>query len=92
MLDQAFETFLNQRITEGRAKSEVTGIRKNGEKFPLEFSSIVFLDPDSGEWLNSSIAIDISERKKTERLIHETNQVARIGGWELDLVRNEFSW
>ncbi len=92
VLDQAFETFLNQRITEGRAKSEVTGIRKNGEKFPLEFSSIVFLDPDSGEWLNSSIAIDISERKKTERLIHETNQVARIGGWELDLVRNEFSW
>jgi PAS domain S-box-containing protein len=90
--DEAFERVLKQRHIIGRGKGEVTGIRKSGEKFPMEYSSLIFKDPISGELWNSSIIIDISERKKTERLIQETNEVARIGGWELDLIRNELTW
>jgi PAS domain S-box-containing protein len=45
------------------------------------------------------ISFDITSRKQAEvelqrvkELLEETNQVARIGGWELDLVRQKIYW
>jgi len=65
--DEAFISFLKLRNETGKAKAEVIGKRKNGSFFPLEFSSIVFRDPLSGELHNSSIALDLTERKKADQ-------------------------
>ncbi|MGL1904226.1 MAG: PAS domain S-box protein [Fibrobacterales bacterium] len=45
------------------------------------------------------VFLDISEQKKAEealewsmKLLNETGQMAHIGGWEIDLLKNELSW
>jgi PAS domain S-box-containing protein len=35
---------------------------------------------------------DITERKKLEDLLHKANTVARIGGWEIDLINENVYW
>ena len=35
---------------------------------------------------------DITERKKLEVLLHRANSLARIGGWEVDLLRGTVFW
>ena len=35
-------TLLNIREKNGKVKGELIGIRKNGERFPCEFSSVIF--------------------------------------------------
>jgi PAS domain S-box-containing protein len=53
------------RERSGSAFGELTMIRKNGERFPVEFSSNLFRDP-SGKERTSMIIRDISERRKSE--------------------------
>lgn len=68
---------IKDRKDKGWAEGEITGIKKNGELFPIEFSSVVFLD-HNGEERTSTLLIDISERKKAERemmlLINNTEE------------------
>lgn len=39
-----------------------------------------------------AVASDVTERKRRELLLRETESVAHIGGWELDLLTNELYW
>jgi PAS domain S-box-containing protein len=39
-----------------------------------------------------AVATDITDRKRRDLLLRETESVARTGGWELDLVTNELYW
>ena len=39
-----------------------------------------------------AVASDITDRKRREMLLRETESVAQTGGWELDLVTNELFW
>jgi PAS domain S-box-containing protein len=63
--DPALQDFLDRRARDGRARAELTGIRKNGEHFPCEISSAMF-DDIEGKKLNSLVIIDITERKLAE--------------------------
>ena len=90
--DAAFLKKLSERAKDGSVKGEEgTGIRKNGEHFPCEISSSIFKDSD-GTLMSISIISDITTRKKTENLLKNTNQLARVGGWELDLINNNLYW
>ena len=51
--------YLCQRERNGRAKAKITGIRKNGERFPCEITSIIFID-DDGEKRTINTVLDIS--------------------------------
>lgn len=63
--DPNLEPYLKKRNDTGSAKAELTGIRKGGERFPLEISSVSFTD--SNGVLRTSVSIlDITERKKAE--------------------------
>jgi PAS domain S-box-containing protein len=64
--DEALPRILNERVAKGTVKGELTGIRKNGKKFPIRFSSTLFLDEDGLEYSCTTIQ-DISERKKSEQ-------------------------
>lgn len=86
---------LEQREKTGYAMIEATGIKKNGERFPVEISSTVFVDAN-GVKKTSTMISDISLRKKTEadmRLSNErfdlvvkaTNDLV----WDWDLVTGE---
>ncbi len=63
--DPALAAYLKKREETGSAKAELTGIRKNGERFPHEISSVFFTD-SNGVQRTSVSMVDITDRKKAE--------------------------
>ncbi len=58
-------SYIKEREDHGFAKAELTGIRKNGERFPHEISSVSFKDSNGVQRTSVSI-VDITERKIAE--------------------------
>jgi len=56
---------LKSRSKDGQVKGELVGIRKNGQRFPIEFTSSVFF-LENGEQRTTTILNDITERRKSE--------------------------
>lgn len=69
--DQQLSAFLLDRDRAGRSKGEVTGIRKNGERFPCEYSSVAFSDHKGNKYSCTEI-IDISHWKQAEAKIRQS--------------------
>lgn len=67
---------VEDRISKGFVQGELTGIKRNGEYFPCEFSSVYFKDLN-GEDRMSTILRDISDRKKTEEELKKLSHIAR---------------
>jgi len=82
---------LKEREANGYMMGEVTGIKKSGERFPIEFSSAYFTDND-GELKSSTVVTDISERKKARQELEESENRYKMflkqsteGIWRVDL-------
>lgn len=90
--DPRLEIALENRKINGVVRCELIGIKKNGTRFPIDVSSVIFNNSISGEEQTSTLVLDISDRKRDEKILHETNKVARVGGWELNLVDNTLFW
>ncbi|MEI2737939.1 MAG: PAS domain S-box protein [Chitinophagaceae bacterium] len=77
--DSRLNPALSERKETGKAKRELTLVRKDGSKFPAEVSSSIFLDIH-GEERTSMIIRDITERKETEKRLRrrEAQLVASI--------------
>ncbi|MEO6219590.1 MAG: PAS domain S-box protein, partial [Ginsengibacter sp.] len=71
--DPRFILALQHRMKTGQMRGEVTGIRKGGERFLLEFTSTAFLDA-SGEQRISSLLSDITSRKQQEEILLKSNE------------------
>ncbi|MDD2791848.1 MAG: PAS domain S-box protein [Sediminibacterium sp.] len=89
---------LKDRIQYGRIKGEITGIKKNGERFACEIASVIFTDTHGGLY-TSNIISDISERvaakRKEERnnaLLIEAERIAQTGSVEIDAKTGERVW
>jgi PAS domain S-box-containing protein len=67
VIDEAYKTFLEKRRTIGKAKARVTGIKKDGSTFPMEFSSKTFTDPETGLVMHTSVIIDLTDQIKEEQ-------------------------
>lgn len=87
--DPRLVAMIEKRSETGKARGELTGIRKNGERFPCEVSSVVFSDI-KGELKTSTTITDISERKTAEReialLMHNTEENFVLLDKELRIV------
>lgn len=66
--DPNLDRFLKRREKDGKARDEVSAIRKNGEIFPCEISSAFFTDID-GTKFNSLVIVDITHIKDAERAL-----------------------
>lgn len=84
---------LELREKNGYAMTEATGIKKNGEHFPVEISSAYFIDTD-GIRKTSTMVSDISERKKAALAVEESEQRYKMfvqqsteGIWRIDLEK-----
>jgi len=76
---------------------EIVGKRKDGTLFPVELT--VSRRRQLGGLMYTCILRDLTERKRAEealkkstRLLMDTGEMAKVGGWELDLSTNVVSW
>lgn len=61
---------IEERVQTGRFSGELTFLRGNGEKFPVEVSTSLFKDKN-GDTRSSMIIRDITERRKDAELIRQ---------------------
>ncbi|HEV7379099.1 MAG TPA: PAS domain S-box protein, partial [Dyadobacter sp.] len=94
----ALEAYLGTVRTEGSARGEVTMIHKEGFRLTWTFSNAL-VTPAGGEAYVIANGVDITERfemetnlYQTKKMLEETNQVARIGGWQIDLENQKLYW
>lgn len=69
--DPRLNKLINERKRVGKAKGEITLIRKDGTKFNGELSSSTFTD-SNGNLRTSIIIRDITERKKKEAALRKS--------------------
>ena len=89
---------LAERERTGKFSGELTMIRKDETKFPVEITTAVFHDR-FGQARTSMIFRDITRRlreeehlKKLQALLAETQRLSKIGGWERDLTTGRGQW
>ncbi|MDN3654080.1 PAS domain S-box protein [Ferruginibacter paludis] len=87
--EKIVEEKLKERKDNGFATGEFTGIKKNGSRIKLEFSSTLFYGGE-GEELTSTTMLDITDRKKTEQemslLINNTAEAFVLVDKELYII------
>lgn len=66
--DPRLQPLLEERDNTGRAKGELTFIRKDGSKFPGEITAVVFTDSPGQEKTSMTIR-DVTERKQAEQAL-----------------------
>lgn len=90
--DPRMAQHINYREIHGSATTELIGIKKNGERFPVELSSVLYFDEFTGVQSASNMIIDLSKTKRDEKILQETSFAAHVGGWELNLIDNTLYW
>ncbi|WP_301927798.1 PAS domain S-box protein [Ferruginibacter sp.] len=87
--EKIVEEKLKERKENGFATGEFTGIKKNGSRIRLEFSSTLLYGGE-GEELTSTTMLDITDRKKTEQemslLINNTAEAFVLVDKELHVI------
>ncbi len=58
--EKSFISFINQKVENGFAKAEITGIKKSGERFPCRISSVIY-ESDNGEIRSINTLVNISD-------------------------------
>lgn len=71
------ETYLRERLEKGKVVCELIGIRKDGEKFPVWVSSVIFTK-EGEEQKTFTIIHDISELKRRELELREAEMNMRM--------------
>jgi len=71
--DPRLHAALGKRELTGRGLAEVIMLRADGEKFPAEVTSAIFVDA-SGRQKTSMIIRDITERKRAEEALRESEE------------------
>ncbi|MCW3113120.1 MAG: domain S-box [Segetibacter sp.] len=93
LTDPASKSLIEERNRTGKAKGELTFIRKDGSRFLGEFTSGIFKDALGNE-ITSTIIRDITERKQAEQKLISTsgalrkalNDVEKIMDSSLDVI------
>ncbi len=71
--DPRLENALDERKRTGKFRGELTFVRRNGERFPGEITSMIFKNR-FGQIRASMLIRDITERKKAERALEESER------------------
>ena len=72
-MNSDLETAIAQRNKAGEIRTELVGIKKNGETFPCEVHSVIYTN-NEGEKRTSTTIVDITDRKKQELIAENSKQ------------------
>ena len=99
-INQAALTYTSRAIETGKKQPayEIEFVHKNGKKVLVEVHEAPVVRDGKTIFIVGSYA-DITERKqvndalqKNKNLLNETGQMAKVGGWEIDLFGNTLAW
>ncbi len=79
---------LKDRDIKGSSRGECMGIKKNGQKFSCEVTSVIFKD-SNGDNMTCAMIADISQRKIAEEKLLYANEELRKLTLHLNTVREE---
>lgn len=89
---------IDHRDSMGSVKGEFIGIKKGGQKFHCEISSVVFYDT-SGKLWSSTMISDISYRVESlqaqirdKALLNQAEELAKIGSVEINVLDGSRIW
>jgi len=98
-LDLAIERFQKALATGTSDSLEFRSRTKSGNYIWVEAAGNIIYNKDGEIDRAVFVVRDISDRKKieeqlakTRELLHQTSQLARVGGWELNLITNTLYW
>ena len=83
-----FNEVLNFQISRKEITMQVSGCAIKDEGFVLKFNS----QNDKANRKSLPLTRKLAQLRKLEAVYKETNEIARIGGWDVDLVKNEITW
>ncbi len=66
-------------------------MRKNGSLLAIYATASLLVQEDGTRYKITSVT-DITENHKYRNLLQETQEAAKVGGWEYDLMTHELSW
>ncbi len=94
----ALNNYFNELRETGKASGQLTTVHKDGSKRIWLYNNILETGTGAGPYVISN-GLDITKRhnlqtelNRTARMLEQTNQVARIGGWEYDIVNQKLYW
>ncbi|GBF48544.1 PAS domain S-box [Leptospira ryugenii] len=88
---EAIQSMHDQFIAgEEEIPREWTVQRKNGEVIDIYANAKLLIQEDGTRYKVTSVR-DITEKKKFQRLLLETQEATHVGGWEYDLHTQQFS-
>jgi PAS domain S-box-containing protein len=95
---QRIDAYFSELKKNGRLKGEGLVRNKNGSMMMWAFSSVLVENPMEGSYVINN-ALDITDRyrieaelKHTKEMLEQTNNIARIGGWEYDIEKQKLYW
>lgn len=94
----AFKTYLQGIREHGTASGQMTTVHKDGSHRIWMFNNILEKGIDEAPYIIAN-AIDITERyllekdlARTKEMLEQTNQVARVGGWVIEMTGEKLYW
>lgn len=97
-LHAQIDGYLAQIKHNGQASGLMHTRHRNGKTHIWYFNNIIESDEDQPSYVIGN-AIDITERhrlelrlQRTSEMLEQTNKIAKVGAWEVDLVRNQIHW
>lgn len=82
----------------GKFSGQIATVHRNGSAMVWLFNNILQQDAEGRDYVIGN-ALDITERyalekdlRRTKEVLEQTNQVARVGGWEVDIPKQKIYW
>ena len=95
---EAFEGYLTRIQEQKEDNGTMVLLAKDGTRTSWLYHNMLDFDEDNRPYVVST-ALNMTERYKLEKdllnakqLLEQTNQVAQVGGWEIDLCTNIITW
>lgn len=90
--------YLHEIAEKGRCSGQMTTLNKRGQRMIWMFRNILEHDENGVPYVIGN-AIDITERyhlektlARTKEMLEQTNKVARVGGWVVEMNKNRAYW
>jgi PAS domain S-box-containing protein len=90
--------YMQSLMQDGKATGLMHTLHRDGSMLIWLFNNVLEQDAHGNRYIIGN-AVDITERhrletdlKRTQQMLEETNKVARIGAWEMDVIQQKVYW